>query len=82
MPLPQIFPDDEILTAKDVARISHRSIRWAQYQFEKGEPEGIRSFHMGKQEVTLRSLWTAWVHRLIAKEDKRAEELANEKGPA
>ena len=77
MSLPQIDPDDEILTAKDIARLSGgRSVRWAQYQFERGEPDGIRSFHMGKEEVTLKSLWKAWVHRLIAKEAKQAEELA------
>ena len=75
LPTPKIDSDDEILTAKDVARISHRSVRWAQYQFERGEPEGIRTFHLGKTEVTLRSLWSAWVHRLIAAEDERREEL-------
>ena len=77
LPLLQIDSDDEILTAKVVAKISGgRSVRWAQKQFEIGEPEGIRSFHMGREEVTTRSFWTAWVYRLIDKEDKRREELA------
>ncbi len=75
LPTPKIDSDDEILTTKDVAKMSHRSVRWAQYQFELGEPEGIRSFREGKREVTLRSLWMAWVHRLIAREDERREEL-------
>ncbi len=77
MPIPDISLDDEIINAKEVARISgNRSVRWAQYQFEQGEPDGIRTFHMGKEEVTLRSWWRAWVYRLIDKEDKRREELA------
>ncbi len=75
-PRPQIDPDDEILTAKVVAKISgNRSVRWAQKQFEIGEPKGIRAFHMGREEVTLRSLWTAWVFRLIDKEAERQKEL-------
>ena len=72
-----IDPDDEVLTAKDVARLSGgRSIRWAQKQFELGEPDGIRTFHMGREEVTMRSWWHAWLHRLIAKEAERLSELA------
>ena len=76
MPRPQIDPDDEIINAKEFARISGgRSVRWAQYQFDRGEPDGVPTFHLGKEEVTLRSWWRAWVFRLIDKEDKRREEL-------
>ena len=76
MTVPVLDQGDEILTARTVAKISgDRSVRWAQKQFEIGEPDGIHSFHMGREEVTTRGFWTAWVHRLIAKEDARREEL-------
>ncbi len=76
MPTLDISPDDEIINAREFARISGgRSVRWAQYQFEQGEPDGIFSFHMGREEVTTRGFWRAWVHRMIEKENKRREEL-------
>ncbi len=74
MAIPDIDPDDEVLTAKRVAKISgDRSVRWAQKMFELRE---IDSFMMGRERVCLRSSFHEYLHRLIAQEAERLEELA------
>ena len=74
MSIPNILPDDEVFTAKHVAKLSgNRSRRWAQKMFELGE---IHSFMMGRERVCLKSSYHEYLQRLIAKEAKRLEELA------
>ncbi len=73
MTTPDISPDDEVFTAKDIAVNAKRSRRWAQKMFELGE---IHSFMMGRERVCLKSSYHDYLHRLIAKEAERLEELA------
>ena len=69
-----IDPNDEVFTAKQVAKISGgRSHRWAQKMFELGE---IHSFMMGRERVCLKSSYHEYLQRLIAKEAERLELLA------
>ena len=74
MKIPHIDPDDEVLTAKDIAVNAKRSPRWAQKMFELGE---IHSFMMGRERVCLKSSYHEYLHRLIAREAERLDELAN-----
>ena len=69
-----IDPNDEVFTAKQVAKISGgRSTRWAQKMFELGE---IHTFMMGRERVCLKSSYHQYLQRLIAEEAERLEELA------
>ena len=71
MPTPEIAPNDEILRAQDLAVNMKRSVRFVQKLFELGE---IQTFKMGRESVTLRSQYHAYLRRLIAEEEKRLEE--------
>ncbi len=74
MTTPDISTDDEVFTAKHVAKLSgNRSRRWAQKMLELGE---IHSFMMGRERVCLKSSFHEYLHRLIAQEAERLEELA------
>ena len=66
--LPDIEPDDEVLTAKDLAANLKQSVRYAQKLFELGE---IPSFIRGRERVCMRSWYHAYLRRLIDQERQR-----------
>ena len=71
MPTTNIDPNDEVFTAKHVAKLSgNRSHRWAQKMFELGE---IHSFMMGRERVCLKSSYHEYLQRLIAREAERTQ---------
>ncbi len=74
MSITNIDSNDEVFTAKQVAKLSgNRSHRWAQKMFELGE---IHTFMMGRERVCLKSSYHEYLQRLIAREAERLEELA------
>ena len=72
MTIPHIDPDDEVLTAKDIAVNAKRSPRWAQKMFELGE---IHSFMMGRERVCLKSSYHDYLRRLVAADAERIKRL-------
>lgn len=73
MPLPNISPDDEILTARDIAASMKVSVRYVQKLFELGL---IRNFKRGRESVALKSFYHDHLRDLVAQEAERLEELA------
>lgn len=65
-----VHPDDEVLTAKDVAFRLKQSERYGQKLLELGE---IESFRRGRQRVTLKSFFLAYLQRLIDEERERVD---------
>ncbi len=71
MSFPDIEPDDEILTAKDLAVNLKQSVRYAQKLFEVGE---IPSFRRGRERVCLKSWYHTYLQRLIDQERQRLDQ--------
>ena len=67
---PDIQPDDEVLTAKDLAANLKQSVRYAQKLLEIGE---IPSFSRGRERVCLKSWYHAYLQRLIDQERQRLD---------
>ncbi len=73
MATPNIDPDDEILTAKDIAASMKVSVRYVQKLFELGL---IRNFKRGRESVSLKSFYHDHLRDLVVQEAERLEELA------
>ena len=71
MSFPDIQPDDEILTAKDLAVKLKQSVRYAQKLFELGE---IPSFLRGRERVCMKSWYHAYLQQLIDQERQRLDQ--------
>ena len=65
-----IDTDDEIMTAKDLARSMKVSVRQVQKLFELGL---IQTFHRGRERVTLRSMYHSHLQDLIDAEATRLD---------
>ena len=74
MSFPNISPDDEVLRAQDIGRLAKQSTRWGQKQLELGT---IPSFLRGRERVTLKSWWLAYLQQLVDQEATRQDALVN-----